>query len=111
MHVTEAQRQLLKKYGFKWFKDHCTDTVADNLIEDILPAAGGFTVVYTEDAAIRYSTAKVSNIIVPDKPKMQWIFVVWDYIEDELREAKPPLNYSEKTKSRDTLNTVINKDC
>ena len=82
MIVSKEQRELLKKHGFMWFKDKTTDRVEADYIEDILPAANGFTVVY-KHSVIRYSTATVQEIELPQDLCDGWIRVHWIKIEDE----------------------------
>jgi len=78
---------LLKQHGFKWYKDHCTDSVTADSIQAIFPAANGFTVVYTQDCALRFSTAVVERIEMPRNFETTWIFVHWKSVEDERRDA------------------------
>jgi hypothetical protein len=81
--------QLLKQYGFKWYKDGTTDSVTADGIQDIIPAANGFTVVYTPDAAIKYSTVVVEQIELPENFDTTWIFVHWKSISDQYVGAPP----------------------
>lgn len=78
-----CQVELLKMYGFKWHKEATTDTVAVEDISDIYPAAHGFTIAYTLDCAIKYSTAKVTKIDIPENLDAEWIVVHWETIVDE----------------------------
>jgi hypothetical protein len=78
--------EKLKKHGFKWYKDSSTDAVDADCIEDVVPAANGFTVVYNDKAtALVASTATVEKIEFPDDLDKKWIFVHWKGIEDERR--------------------------
>ena len=77
---------LLKKHGFKWYKDDSTDRVETADIKDIVPAANGFTVIYKEPSALICSTAQVQKIEIPDDLDNTWIFVRWITIKDERKE-------------------------
>ncbi len=87
MKVDGTQRLLLKRYGFKWFKDNCTDRVDAEGIKEILPAANGFTVVYDNTGVLDYSTAVVERIELPDDFARIWILVHWERIEDQRRDG------------------------
>lgn len=82
MNIDQNTLDLLKKDGFLWFKDRCTDKVDPDCIKDIIPAANGFTVVYNEKAVIRYSTAIVEKIVFAPN-STQWHRVHWIGIQDE----------------------------
>ncbi len=85
MIVNEEQRALLKKHGFMWFRDNSTDKVDPSHIQDVIPAANGFTVVYTEKSVFECSTAEVENIVFPDNLESEWTRVVWTNIYDQHR--------------------------
>ena len=85
MKIDRKMLDKLKTFGFKWFKDNCTDAVASNCIQDVIPAAKGFTVIYNKDSVFASSTAVVKKIEVPEELSKQWIFVHWVSIEDEPR--------------------------
>lgn len=84
MKIDTSMCAKLRKHGFKWFKSDTTDRVDAEVIADIVPAADGFTVVYTEDAAIELSTAVVEKIDDLDDPN-KWIYVHWKSISDQRR--------------------------
>ena len=86
MKVDARTRKLLKKHGFQWYKNGCTDRLEANCIKDIIPAADGFTVVYNEKSIFDYSTVTVKKIDIPANVFEQWIQVYWDNIIDERRE-------------------------
>ena len=90
MNVDKKTLALLKKNGFQWFKDNTTDRVEAICIKDILPAADGFTVVYTDSptVVIKYSTATVQSIDIPEDTNTQWIRVLWENIVDQRKEGK-----------------------
>jgi hypothetical protein len=84
--ITRTQLKLLRKYGFQWYKSATTDRVTADCIEDVVPAANGFTVIYNEKAtALVASTAVVLKIELPPDIETQWIRVHWDTITDERR--------------------------
>ena len=84
MKIDASMCAKLRKNGFKWYKDKITDRVDAEVIADIVPAADGFIVVYTEDAAIKLSTAVVEKIDDLDDPN-KWIYVHWKSISDQRR--------------------------
>lgn len=84
MTPTKLQLSRLKSEGFKWFKESCTDRVEPEVIQDIIPAANGFTVVYNENAVLEYSTATVHAIDWPEDSD-HWIMVHWENITDQRR--------------------------
>ena len=86
MKINIETRALLKKHGFKWYKNQSTDSVDADCITDILPATHGFTVVYNDKAVFTMSTVKVSKIDIPDDLEKTWIYVHWDTIEDERKD-------------------------
>jgi len=81
--IIQELLNTLKKYGFKWYKDACTDTVDSKAIMDVIPAANGFTVLYVEGVALIASTAVVERIEMPQSLDDRWILVHWTHIEDE----------------------------
>ena len=89
MKVSQSALDSLKKFGFAWFKDNTTDKVSEDVIQGVIPAAEGFTVVYTDDAALEMSTVKVENIFFPADPTNEWIRVVWNTIVDQRRDTQP----------------------
>lgn len=82
--------KLLKAHGFQWVKDRTTDRVEASHIAKIIPAAGGFTVVYTNDPAVvlQYSTVRVKEIEIPQDINGQWIRVHWINIVDEYKNGE-----------------------
>lgn len=87
MKVPERTLALLKQHGFQWYKSQTTDRVEAKCIEDIVPAAGGFTVIYNENSVFDMSTATVEDIDIPENPDKQWIRVHWNVIADQKREG------------------------
>jgi len=90
MKLKAEQLELLKRHGFKWLKDGSTDTVDASCIQDVLPAANGFTVVYNETAvALEMSTAVVELIDIPANPETHYndtdldLLIDWFYEFDE----------------------------
>lgn len=86
MILRPAELKLLKKHGFMWYRDQSTDKVDSSCIEDVVPAANGFTVIYNDKAtALALSTAQVKKIEWPEADKLEtvWIRVHWDTIEDQ----------------------------
>lgn len=80
--VDDRVLSVLKKYGFMWLKDSCTDKVESKYIENIFRSANGFTVFY-KDSELKYSTATISSIEYPQDFLSQWIEVNWLAIDDE----------------------------
>lgn len=80
MNITLEQSEILRKHGFKWFKDQCTDTVT--LIDKIMPIEGGFVVVYDDAAVFAVSCAEVEKIEWREDPSKEWIYVHWTKIKD-----------------------------
>lgn len=69
-----------------WYKDRSTDKVTADCIQDVIPAAHGFTVLYNEKAtALVASTAVVNAIDIPEDLDATWIRVEWETIVDERR--------------------------
>jgi len=84
--ISQSTLDQLKTYGFQWYKNQTTDRVDAGLIADIVPAASGFTVIYKSPSVIKFSTARVENIDIPDSPDSPdktWIRVNWVEIADE----------------------------
>jgi hypothetical protein len=98
MKITNEQLCLLQKYGFKWYKNQCTDSVDPKHILSIASAANGFTVIYSKDSVLEYSTAIVEKIEFPpdDLLNKQWIYVHWINIEDQRRDREEPSSTAPK---------------
>lgn len=85
MHITDHQASLLKKHGFKWLKNNCTDRVDAECIDKIIPTEDGFAVVYNDASVIAVSCAKIKEIEWPVDAQLneRWIMVHWESIEDQ----------------------------
>lgn len=77
--------QALKKNGFKWLKNNCTDRVEPNAIVGVYPWENGFVVHYTEDSVILMTAATFTKIELPDDLKGRWIMVHWEELTDYRR--------------------------
>ena len=82
MKIKPGILALLKNHGFQWYKDNTSDRVSTDVIEDLVPAAEGFTVIYKDVSVLEMSTAEVSHIDIPDDVNMHWIRVHWSEIRD-----------------------------
>lgn len=87
--ITQEDCRLLKKHGFQWYKNHCTDRVESDGIQSVVPAAKGFTVIYKNDEKIVLvaTTATIDKIEYPENLEKEWIRVHWDTITDERKET------------------------
>lgn len=83
--TTKEDCLKLKQFGFKWYKNQSTDAVSDDCIEDVVPAANGFTVIYNDKSVLAASTAEVEKIDFPDDLANKWTLVHWKSITDERR--------------------------
>ena len=80
--ITWDQSERLSTYGFKWYKDRCTDRVEPQHIANIYPTVDGFVVIYTDDCALKMSIAKVDHVEWRRDPSREWVYVHWTEIED-----------------------------
>ena len=80
--ITRSQAKELAEYGFKWYKDSCTDRVEPELIARVYPTTEGLIVMYTDDSALQASIAKVDHVEWRTDPSKEWIYVHWIDIED-----------------------------
>lgn len=85
--VSKADCLKLKVYGFMWYKEQTTDRVPAEDIADVIPAANGFTVLYSDKSVLKASTAQVEKIEFPEDDKLMsiWTCVHWIDIKDERR--------------------------
>lgn len=84
--ITAEQAELLRRHGFMWFRDQCTDRVEAGYIEKILPVEGGFACIY-KDSCIAVSVVRLreeDSIEWPGPAELndKWILVNWDSIKD-----------------------------
>lgn len=90
MKIDVKTRLLLISYGFMWHKDGSTDRVDADVIQDIIPAADGFTVIYKKKPGIvlELTTATVESIEMPAPEELigRWIVVNWKTAVDQRRD-------------------------